>query len=193
MQMHGALWHANGLGLLFFLKPSVWVWVYLAVWAVCDRCMCISIWGKRACGTNWTVTQKKRMCVCVWAWQTALLLCLGVNRIISSHTLPPFHRLPEDRWCVCVWVCVFRPWLTWIMYFLISVSVNKTEASFCPMNHMRTRGEALVLVSGLARGEQNYGNISRSLFERLLNALNLQKSTGLSESLGLGITSIEIY
>jgi len=41
------------------------------------------------------------------------------------------------------------------------------------MNHMRTRGEALVLVSGLARGEQNYGNISRSLFERLLNALNL--------------------
>jgi len=61
------------------------------------------------------------------------------------------------------------------------------------MNHMRTRGEALVLVSGLARGEQNYGNISRSLFERLLNALNLQKSTGLSESLGLGITSIEIY
>lgn len=149
----------------------------------------------------------------MWAWQTALLLCSGVNRIISSHTLPPFHRLPEDRWCVCVWVCVFRPWLTWIMYFLISVSVNKTGASLPYEPHAlenKKRSITVVLVCACAQvrlcswgtelwkcgatwQKQVCEDIWRSLlFERLPRLKifrNLKKEFGFRNS----ITSIEMF
>lgn len=159
--------------------------VYMHVGQAC-------MWDKMNCNT-----EKEN--VCVWAWQTALLLCSGVNRIISSHTLPPFHRLPEDRWYVCVWVCVFRPWLTWIMYFLISVSVNKTGVSLPYEPHAlenKNRSITIVLVCACAQvwlcfmkmtcetwQKWTCEDFEEVLIQRLLNALSLPTSTGLCERL----------